>query len=187
MNIKIGNTPITEIKYEYQGKENNIFAKLEYYNYTGSIKDRVAFFIIKEAIKNENLQPGMTIYEATSGNTGISLSALGSLMGYNVKIFMPDWVSSERIKIMQMYGAEVKLVSKEEGGFKKAIELANKEAHENSGFLANQFENYDNALAHYETTGVEILNQVPKIGAFVSGIGTGGTLMGVRKKIKKRE
>ncbi len=185
MNIKIGNTPMAEIKYEYKGKADSIFAKLEYYNYTGSIKDRVAFYIIKEAIKNGNLKEGMTIYEATSGNTGISLSAFGTLMGYKVKIFMPDWVSSERVKIMKLYSAEVKLFSKEEGGFIKAIEMARKEAKENNGFLANQFENYDNILAHYETTGLEILNQVSEIGGFVSGIGTGGTLMGVRKKIKK--
>lgn len=187
MNIKIGNTPIIEIRYKYNGKENSIFAKLEYYNYTGSIKDRVAFYIINEAIKNNVLKEGMTIYEATSGNTGISLSALGALLGYKVKIFMPNWVSKERIDIMKLYGAEVKLVSKEEGGFLKAIELAKQEAEENKGFLANQFENHDNILAHYETTGIEILNQVENIGAFVSGIGTGGTLIGVGKRLKKED
>lgn len=187
MNIKIGNTPMTKIKYKYNGKENFIYAKLEYYNYTGSIKDRVAFYILTEAIKNETLKEGMTIYEATSGNTGISLSALGALMGYKVKIFMPDWVSKERVKIMNLYGAEVRLVSKEEGGFVKAIELARKEAEENNGFLANQFENHDNVLAHYETTALEILNQAYDIGAFVSGIGTGGTLIGVGKRLKKHD
>lgn len=185
MDIKIGNTPIIEIKYKYNGKENNIFAKLEYYNYTGSIKDRVAYYIIKEAIKANKLKKGMTIYEATSGNTGISLSALGALMGFKVKIFMPDWASKERIEIMKLYGAEVRLVSKEEGGFLKAIELAKNEAKENNGFLANQFENLDNLIAHYETTGVEILNQVENIGGFVSGIGTGGTLIGIGKRLKK--
>lgn len=185
MNIKIGNTPITEIKYRYNGKENSIYAKLEYYNYTGSIKDRIAFYILTEAIKNGTLKHGMTIYEATSGNTGISLSALGAFMGYKVKIFMPNWVSEERIKIMKLYGAEVKLISKEEGGFIKAIELAKKEAEENKGFLANQFENHYNVLAHYETTAPEILNQVDNIGAFISGIGTGGTLIGVGKRLKK--
>lgn len=187
MNIKIGNTPMIKIKYKYNGKENSIYAKLEYYNYTGSIKDRVAFYILTEAIKNETLKEGMTIYEATSGNTGISLSALGALMGYKVKIFMPDWVSKERVKIMNLYGAEVRLVSKEEGGFVKAIELARKEAEENNGFLANQFENHDNVLAHYETTALEILNQAYDIGAFVSGIGTGGTLIGVGKRLKKHD
>ena len=187
MNIKIGNTPMTKIKYKYNGKEIFIYTKLEYYNYTGSIKDRVAFYILTEAIKNETLKEGMTIYEATSGNTGISLSALGALMGYKVKIFMPDWVSKERVKIMNLYGAEVRLVSKEEGGFVKAIELARKEAEENNGFLANQFENHDNVLAHYETTALEILNQAYDIGAFVSGIGTGGTLIGVGKRLKKHD
>ena len=187
MNIKIGNTPVIEIKYKYKNKANSIFVKLEYYNYTGSIKDRVAFYILNEAIKKDKLKKGMTIYEATSGNTGISLSALGALMGYKVKIFMPDWVSIERIKIMQMYGAEVKLISKEDGGFKKAIELAQKEALDNSGFLANQFENEDNILAHYETTGQEILNQINDIGAFISGIGTGGTLIGIGKRLKEHD
>lgn len=185
MDIKIGNTPITKIKYKYNGNKNYIYAKLEYYNYTGSIKDRVAFYILNEAIKNGTLKEGMTIYEATSGNTGISLAALGALMGYKVKIFMPDWVSEERIKIMKIYGAEVKLVSKEEGGFIKAIEFAKSESEENNGFLANQFDNHNNILAHYETTALEILNQVKNIGAFVSGIGTGGTLIGVGKKLKK--
>lgn len=100
-------------------------------------------------------------------------------------IFMPDWVSIERKKIMEMYGAKVTLISKEEGGFKKAIQLAKEESIKNNGFLANQFENEDNILAHYETTGEEILKQVNNITGFVSGIGTGGTLIGVGKRLKE--
>ena len=122
----------------------------------------------------------MPIIEATSGNTGIALAALGSYYNHPVKIFMPDWASQERVNIMKKYGAEVYLFSKEEGGFIRCIEEAKKEAKEINGFLANQFSNKDNVLAHYETTGEEILKNVPeKIGGFVSGVGTGGTLIGV--------
>jgi len=185
MNMQIGNTPMINIKYKYNGKENEVYAKLEYYNPTGSIKDRVAYYILNNAIKEGTLKEGMTIYEATSGNTGISLSALGVNLGYKVHIFMPDWVSEERIKIMQMYGAKVTLVSKEEGGFKRAIEMANEQAKKNNGFLANQFKNKDNVLAHFETTGKEILEQLENIGGFVSGIGTGGTLIGTGKRLKE--
>lgn len=184
MHIKIGNTPMISIKYKYKGIENTVYAKLEYYNPTGSIKDRVAYYILNNAIKKGKLKDGMTIYEATSGNTGISLSALGAKLGHKVHIFMPDWVSEERIKIMLMYGAKVTLVSKKGGGFKKAIELAQKQANENTGFLANQFKNQDNVLAHFETTGKEILEQLDNIGGFVSGIGTGGTLIGTGKRLK---
>lgn len=185
MNLKIGDTPILEIQYEYRGKKDCIYAKLEYYNFSGSIKDRVALKIIEGAIKSGKLQKGQTIYEATSGNTGISLSAIGRNLGYNVEIYMPDWLSKERTNIMEGYGAKVILISKEEGGFKRAIQLAEEKAKQNNGFLANQFKNQDNILAHYETTGQEILNQVENIGGFVSGIGTGGTLMGVGKRLKE--
>ena len=129
----------------------------------------------------------MPIIEATSGNTGIALAALGSYYNHPVKIFMPDWASQERVNIMKKYGAEVYLFSKEEGGFIRCIEEAKKEAKEINGFLANQFSNKDNELAHYETTGEEILRNVPeKIGGFVSGVGTGGTLMGTSKRLKEK-
>ena len=120
------------------------------------------------------------------GNTGISLSALGSYYGNPVRIYMPDWVSEERVKLMKMYNAEVILISKEEGGFIKAINEAKEYAKNNNAFYADQFENTDNLLAHYETTGLEIENQVKeKIGGFVSGIGTGGTLIGTSKRLKE--
>ena len=120
----IGNTPLIKIKYEYKGIIRNMYAKLEYYNYTGSIKDRIAEYIIKESIEDGSLKEGMPIIEATSGNTGISFSALGRLYNHDVHIFMPDWVSSERINIMKLYGAKVYLVSKEDGGFKECIRRA---------------------------------------------------------------
>jgi len=186
MNIKIGNTPLIKIKYEYNKKIDYIYSKLEYYNLTGSIKDRVAYYIIREAYKNGDLKEKMEIVEATSGNTGIALAAMGAFFGNPVRIFMPDWVSKERLNLMKMYNAKVVLISKEEGGFKKALEEAKKYAEKNNAFLSNQFENKDNVIAHYETTGKEIIEQLNgNIGGFVSGIGTGGTLIGVAKKLKE--
>ena len=182
----IGNTPMIKIDYEYEGVQRSTYAKLEYYNLTGSIKDRVAYYIINRAIENGALKPGMPIIEATSGNTGISLAALGKHYKHDVIIFMPDWVSKERVALMKSYGANVILISKEEGGFIKCVQEAKKMSREVSGFLANQFSNEDNYLAHYETTGKEILEQLQyEIGAFVSGVGTGGTLMGCGKRLKK--
>lgn len=186
MNIKVGNTPLIKITYKYNGKESYIYTKLESYNLTGSIKDRVAYYIIKIAYEEGKLKKGMEIVEATSGNTGISVAAMGALFGNPVHIFMPDWVSKERLNLMKMYNADVTLISKEEGGFKKALEEASNYAKEHNAFLTNQFENKDNVLAHYETTGEEIVEKLGKnIGGFVSGIGTGGTLMGVAKRLKE--
>lgn len=183
----IGNTPMIKINYKYNGKVKKIFVKLEYFNLTGSIKDRVAFYIINNAKKRGILKEGMPIVESTSGNTGISLSALGAYYKHPVYIFMPDWASNERIKLMESYGAKVHLFSREEGGFIRCVNESKKLAEEINGFLANQFANEDNYLAHYETTGEEILNQIPeKIGGFVSGIGTGGTLMGIGDKLKEK-
>lgn len=186
-NDVIGNTPMIKINYKYKGVTNKIFVKLEYFNLTGSIKDRVAFYIINNAKNKGTLKKKMPIIEATSGNTGISLAALGSYYNHPVYIFMPDWASIERVKLMQSYGAKVFLISKEEGGFIKCITEAKKMAEETNGFLANQFSNKDNFLAHYETTGEEIINQVPEeISGFVSGVGTGGTLMGTGERLKEK-
>lgn len=187
MEIKklIGNTPMVKIKYKYNDREGIVFAKLEYYNYTGSIKDRIANYIILESKRQGILKDRMPIIEATSGNTGISFSALGALYNHPVHIFMPNWVSEERKKIMELYGAKVYLVSKEEGGFQEAIKKADLLAKRINGFRPNQFTNYLNIEAHYETTGKEILKQCPNFDAFVCGIGTGGTLMGVAKRIKE--
>lgn len=185
----IGNTPMIKIKYTYKGKENNVYAKLEMFNITGSIKDRVADYIIKNVKQKGILKENMPIIEATSGNTGISLSALGACYKHPVYIFMPDWASKERIELMKLYGANIKLISKEEGGFIKCVEEAKKLAKELNGFLANQFENEDNILAHYKTTGKEILEQLKekKISGFVSGVGTGGTLIGIGKRLKETD
>ncbi|MCI9366293.1 MAG: cysteine synthase family protein [Clostridia bacterium] len=183
----IGNTPMIKINYEYKGESKYIYTKLEYYNLTGSIKDRVAYYIIKNAKERGILKEGMSIVEATSGNTGIALAALGSYGGHKVYIFMPDWASEERIKLMKAYGATVILYSKEEGGFSRCISEAEKMAKNENSFLANQFANKDNFLAHYETTGEEIIKQTPEdLFGFVSGVGTGGTLMGTGIKLKEK-
>jgi len=185
MDKLIGNTPLIKIKYRYNGSLKEIYVKLEQYNLTGSIKDRMAYYILKKAYNDGKLQKGQTIIEATSGNTGISFCALGNFFNNPVVIFMPDWVSSERKKIMEMYGATVHLVSKEEGGFEQCIKLADELSDQIEGFRPQQFNNIDNIEAHYKTTGEEIINSVNNIGGFVSGIGTGGTLIGVGKKIKE--
>lgn len=188
MNIEklIGNTPMVKIKVKYQEKRVNVYAKLEYYNYTGSIKDRLAYYIINDAYKSGKLKKSMPIVEATSGNTGIAFAALGAYYGNPVHIFMPDWVSRERIDIMRLYGSNVHLVSKEEGKFIGAIKKADELAKEIGGFRPDQFNNSKNIEAHYNSTGLEIINAMDKIDAFVSGIGTGGTLMGIAKRIKEK-
>ena len=187
--VLIGNTPMIKIKYRYRKKENHIYAKLEMYNMTGSIKDRVAYYIIKTAKEKGSLKDNMPIIEATSGNTGISLAALGAYYHHPVYIFMPEWVSKERIQLMKLYGANIYLVSKKEGGFLKCVEEAKNLAKVLNGFLTNQFENEDNIIAHYETTGKEILEQLEgeKIGGFISGVGTGGTLIGIGKRLKEKD
>ena len=187
-NTLIGNTPMIKIKYRYKEKEASVYTKLEMFNITGSIKDRVAYYIIKNAKEKGILKQNMPIIEATSGNTGISLSALGAYYKHPVYIFMPNWASKERIELMKLYGANITLVSKEEGGFIKCVEEAKKLAKKLNGFLANQFENEDNIVAHYKTTGKEILEQLEgkDLGGFVSGVGTGGTLIGIGKRLKEK-
>lgn len=183
----IGNTPMIKINYRYNGNIKYIYVKLEYYNLTGSIKDRVALYIVNNAQKRGILKKDMPIIEATSGNTGISLSAIGAYYNYPVYIFMPNWASKERINLMKSYKANVTLISREEGGFLRCVQEAKRLAKIKSGFLANQFANKDNYQAHFETTGEEIINQLPEeVGGFVSGVGTGGTLMGVGDKIKTK-
>ena len=183
----IGNTPMIKINYKYKGKSKYIYTKLEYYNLTGSIKDRVAFYIINNAKRRVDLKDDMPIVEATSGNTGISLSALGAFYNHKVYIFMPDWVSKERIELMEGYGANVKLFSKQDGGFLRCVNESKNFAVSKNAFLANQFSNKDNFLAHYETTGEEIIKNIPEtLYGFVSGVGTGGTLMGIGTRLKEK-
>ena len=181
----IGNTPMLRIDYKYKGKPRVIYAKAEYFNYTGSIKDRMAYHIISESYKNGDLRPGMKIMEATSGNTGIAFSALGKALGHEVTIFMPDWMSSERINLIRSFGANIRLVSKAEGGFLGSIAMTKEKKKEDPDniFLPCQFDNQYNCEAHYKTTGPEIVEQLMKQSkvpdAFLAGVGTGGTVMGV--------
>ena len=183
----IGNTPMVKIKYRYQDKVGYVYAKLEYYNYTGSIKDRVAYYILKRSKEAGLLKDNQPIVEATSGNTGISFAALGAYYNHPVHIFMPDWASVERVNIMKLYKAHVHLVSKEEGGFREAIRRSEEYAKKLDGFLPRQFENNLNVEAHYNTTAKEIVSSMPLVDTFVSGIGTGGTLMGVAKYLKEKD
>lgn len=155
----IGNTPMVCINYKYKNIKKELYVKLEYYNYTGSIKDRMVWYLINKAKKENKLKEKQPIIEATSGNTGISLAAIGALLNHEVHIFMPDWASKERISLMRLYGANVHLVSKQEGGFREAIRRADILANEINGFRPNQFTNQDNIEAHYQTTAQEILNK----------------------------
>ena len=187
----VGNTPLLAIHLLYRGEPRTIFAKAENLNLTGSIKDRMALHILKKAVHCGLLKPGGYIAEATSGNTGISFCAVGRALGQRVRIFMPDWMSQERKDLIRTFGAEIQLVSREEGGFLGSIALAEAFAKSTPGaFLPRQFSNEENAQAHYESTGPEIWwqldahNLIPD--AFVAGVGTGGTVMGVGRFLRAR-
>ncbi len=187
----IGNTPLLSIDFTFKGEKKRIYAKAEHFNMTGSIKDRMAFHIIKQAYKKGMLKPGDVIVEATSGNTGISFAAIGRALGHPVVLFMPDWMSRERISLIPAFGAKITLVSSDEGGFLGCIKMAKEFAKQNGvAFLPNQFSNRDNVEAHYLTTGPEIWWQLDsqslKPDAFVAGVGTGGTIMGVGQYIREK-
>ncbi len=187
----IGNTPLLRIDYAYEGRQRCIFAKAEYMNYTGSIKDRMAYYILREACRSGELRPGMRIVEATSGNTGISFAALGRLLGHEVTIYMPDWMSVERMDMIRSFGGEIRLVSAEEGGFLGSIAMAEAEKRNDPEhvFLPRQFDNPKNCDAHYYMTGPEMAAQLDVFGvkpdAFVAGVGTGGTLMGMGRYVRE--
>jgi len=186
----IGNTPMLAIHFSYRGEPRVLYAKLESINFTGSIKDRMALHIFKKAYERGELLPGQLICEATSGNTGISFSAIGRSLGHPVAIFMPDWLSTERIDLIRSLGCDINLVSKEEGGFLGSIEMSQQLAAAKNGFLPRQFSNEDNADAHYSTSAPELWWQLRFRGiapdAFVAGVGTGGTVMGVARFLKEK-
>ena len=179
----IGNTPMVKIKYKYNNKERNLYAKLEYYNYTGSIKDRIVLNIIKSAKRDNLLKDNQTIVEVSSGNTGVSLSALGALFKHPVDIFIPKIASSERINLMRLYGANIHVLDK---SYVELLEEAKSYSKKINGFMPNQFTNLVNSFTHYDETASEIIDKIKdiKIDGFVSGIGTGGTLMGIGEKLK---
>ncbi len=187
----IGLTPLLKIDLLWQGKPRTVFAKAEYLNLTGSIKDRMAAHILRKAVMSGQLKPGDTIVEATSGNTGVSFSALGRRLNCKVVIYLPDWMSVERINLMKAYGADVRLVSREDGGFKGSIQRSEQAKIDDPEhvFLPRQFDNEDNSEAHYLSTGPEIIAQLSKLNrspdAFVAGVGTGGTVMGCGRRVKE--
>ena len=177
----IGNTPMVDIS-QFSPREGvRLFAKLESHNPTGSVKDRVALSLIDAAERDGKLTRGSggVILEPTSGNTGIGLAMVGQLRGYQVKAVMPKSVSTERVQLLQAFGAEV-IFSPAEKGTNESIAVAKQLKSENpSWFMPYQYGNSANPDAHYHTTAPEIINEVPDIHAFVAGLGTGGTLMGV--------
>jgi len=179
----VGNTPLMEVSVQFEGKKLNIYAKYEAWNYSGSIKDRMALQILKSAYACEVLRPTDTIVEATSGNTGIAFAAMGAYLGHNVEIYMPNWLSDERKQLLRFYGAKLHEISAEEGGFLHCIELAEQKSQKNGIFCPKQFENSNNPVAHMTNTAPEMELGLLKAGfgdidAFVAGAGTGGTIMG---------
>jgi len=188
----VGNTPLLAIEYRWRGRRRTVYAKSEQLNLTGSIKDRMALHILDEATRDGALLPGDTIVEATSGNTGISFAAIGRAFGHPVTIFMPDWMSRERRDLIASFGARVETVSREGGGFLGCIARAEALAAEDPQvFLPSQFSNEANPIAHEATTGPEILEQLfaagVRLDAFVAGVGTGGTVMGVGRACRRHD
>ncbi len=185
----IGNTPLLEIRLRWRGRPRRVYAKAENLNMTGSIKDRMSFHILRSAWKEGLLHAGDTLVEATSGNTGISFAAIGRALGHPVTIFMPDWMSRERLALIRSLGAVVHEVSRDEGGFLGCIRGAEDLARGDPRvFLPHQFSNEANVAAHERTTGPEIWRQLEAAGltpaAFVAGVGTGGTIMGVGRCLR---
>ena len=182
---RVGDTPLVDISTLSPNENVEIWAKLEGENPTGSAKDRIAKYMINRAEKDGSLQPGQTILEPSSGNTGIAIALIGTLRGYPVKVIMPDAVSEERIQLLEAFGAEI-IFSPGDLGSNGAVQMAEQLAQDNpQWFMPFQYENENNPLAHYETTGPEIIRDMPDISMFVSGLGTGGTLTGVGRRLKE--
>lgn len=181
----IGNTPLLKLD-SFCGENFDIYAKLEGENIGGSIKDRVALALIQELERKGLLSDAKTIFEPSSGNTGIGLAMIGAKKGYSVKIMLPENATPERIAILKMFGAKIVLCKKEDWKGGKAIEIAKRVASEdNSLVMPNQYENEACVQVHFETTGKEIIEQLPTITHLASTIGTGGTITGVGKRMKQ--
>ena len=181
----IGNTPVIKLNNIFGGDIADIYVKLEGYNLGNSVKDRAALGMIEAAEKAGKLKPGGTIVEPTSGNTGISLALISRLKGYKVILVMPDTMSVERRSIIAAYGAEL-ILTEGKKGMNGAIEKAGELIENNPDFfMPQQFKNSANPLKHYETTGEEIIKDLPDLDAFVAGVGTGGTISGAGKRLKE--
>jgi len=191
MSRLVGNTPMLAVEFRFRGERRVLYCKAENLNMTGSIKDRMALHIMRRGYERGLLEPGDLIIEATSGNTGISFAGVGRALGHPVAIFMPDWMSAERINLIKSLGADIHLVTHDEGGFVGSIERAEKMAAENErAFLPRQFSNEDNAEAHMVRTGPEIWFQLQSHDmhpdALVAGVGTGGTIMGAGRFLREK-
>ncbi|HAI69753.1 MAG TPA: cysteine synthase B [Gammaproteobacteria bacterium] len=178
----IGNTPLARLQHLPGKTSNTILVKLEGHNPAGSVKDRPALSMIQEAEKRGDIKPGDTLIEATSGNTGIALAMVAAIKGYRMVLIMPKNMSVERRQVMKAYGAEIML----EEGMEKARDLALEMEQQGKGKILNQFDNPDNPLAHYRTTGPEIWRDTDaKVTHFVSAMGTTGTIMGTSRYLKE--
>ncbi|KGF29359.1 cysteine synthase A [Peptoniphilus lacrimalis] len=177
----IGKTNLVQL----ENISKNIYVKVEKSNPAGSIKDRAAYQMIMGAIERGELKEGMKIVEPTSGNTGIGLALIGRTLGFPVVLTMPSSMSIERVKLIKAYGAEVILIK--EGGMAGSVEKAKELVENGAYYMPNQFDNQDNALAHYKTTGPEIYNDLKDINGFVAGFGTGGTVTGVGRYLKEQD
>lgn len=181
----IGDTPLVDVSVLSPNPDVAILAKLEGQNPTGSVKDRVALFLVEDAERRGILRPGAVLMEPTSGNTGIGLAMICGLRGYTLKAVVADNVSEERVALLRMYGAEIVFSPGEEGS-NGAVRLAQRLVAENGYVFLNQYENPANVEAHYRGTGPEIWRDCPEITAFVAGLGTGGTLTGCGRYLKER-
>src|ERR1700704_807927 len=182
----LGNTPLVGLPRLSPSDDVRLWAKLEDRNPTGSVKDRPAFFMVEQAEKDGLLTPGCTVLEPTSGNTGISLAMVCKLKGYRLICVMPENTSIERRQLLEMYGARI-VLSPAAGGSNQAVAMAKEIAAEHPDWvMLYQYGNPANALAHYETTGPELLADLPTITHFVAGLGTTGTLMGVGRYLREK-
>jgi cysteine synthase A len=191
LDAMVGNTPLLALRLRLKNQEHTIYAKAEFLNLTGSIKDRMALHVLQAAYREGRIREVDTIAETTSGNTGIAFAAIGRALGHPVVIYMPDWMSAERVALIRSFGATIEPVSKEQGGFLGSIDLCEALARTRQDiFLPCQFSNRANVDAHWLTTGPEIAQQLARLGrkvdAFVAGVGTGGTVMGVGQYLKSQ-
>jgi cysteine synthase len=191
LDAMVGNTPLLALRLRLKTQEHTIYAKAEFLNLTGSIKDRMALYVLQAAYREGRIRAVDTIAEATSGNTGIAFAAIGRALGHPVVIYMPDWMSAERVALIRSFGATIEPVSKEQGGFLGSIDLCEALARTRQDiFLPCQFSNRANVDAHWLSTGPEIAQQLARLGrkvdAFVAGVGTGGTVMGVGQYLKSQ-
>ena len=180
----IGHTPLVELRHCSPKPDVRLFAKLEGWNPTGSVKDRIVREMLLAAQRDAGIQPGDTVIEASTGNTGIALAMVGRALGYDVRIVMPENVYPEIPRALAAYGPAVEWVPADLG-VRRAIDVARERAQREGSFFLDQFGNANNARAHYETTGPEILADLPQVDVFVAGLGTGGTVMGAGRRLKE--